>query len=240
MTLREEAAHPMTSVARLEELAQHKFEHIRALALQSLEQERSRVFDEMTRPRPRMLELFSGTRNMSKAFAARGWDTVTVELNERFEADFRDVREFSAAYGSFDFIWASPPCTEYSSTAQPWHNKRNKGKKPDPDLLKHTLRIIGEVGPRYYAIENVQGAIKWFEPYVGNWILHGGSIYLWGKLPRGTVLPGGIVRHKMKASGDPRYCWKRSVIPLPIANAVADAVDAAVRKEAATSLVTGT
>ena len=68
----------------------------------------------------KMLELFSGTGAVSQAFEARGWKATRVEIDTRFPADFRDVRDFHASRGEYDFIWASPPCTEYARESMPW------------------------------------------------------------------------------------------------------------------------
>ena len=35
----------------------------------------------------KFLELFCGTKSMSKAFAASGWETYTVDWNKDFEPD---------------------------------------------------------------------------------------------------------------------------------------------------------
>ena len=68
---------------------------------------------------PRLLELCSGTGSVGRAFAARGWDVVSVDIDPRANASICcDLLELTAeqcrAYGPVDFLWASPPCTFYS------------------------------------------------------------------------------------------------------------------------------
>ena len=68
---------------------------------------------------PRLLELCSGTGSVGRAFAARGWDVVSVDCDPRANASICcDLLELTAeqcrSHGPVDFVWASPPCTFYS------------------------------------------------------------------------------------------------------------------------------
>ena len=64
----------------------------------------------------RLLELFSGTGSIGRAFEAQGWEVISLDIlppatiiTHILDWDFREYPP-----GHFDFIWASPPCTEYS------------------------------------------------------------------------------------------------------------------------------
>ena len=64
-----------------------------------------------------MLELFAGTGSVGSVFRDHGWEVVSLDRD--LPADIRcDILEwdYRAVYppNHFDFIWASPPCTEYS------------------------------------------------------------------------------------------------------------------------------
>ena len=64
----------------------------------------------------KVLDLFSGTGSVARVLRRHGHDVTT--LDKDMDADIKtdildwDYRRYDP--GSFDFIWASPPCTEYS------------------------------------------------------------------------------------------------------------------------------
>ena len=66
----------------------------------------------------RLLELFSGTGSVGEVFRERGWEVISLDRD--LPADIRcDIMDwdYRDAYppGFFDFISASPPCTERRS-----------------------------------------------------------------------------------------------------------------------------
>ncbi len=69
---------------------------------------------------PHLLELFSGTGSIGRAFRELGWDVTSVDLDPRFSPVIccdvmeLDAGEIQAVYGKVDLLWASPPCTQYS------------------------------------------------------------------------------------------------------------------------------
>ena len=66
---------------------------------------------------PVLLELFSGTGSIGRAFRARGWNVVSVDIDETTNPTIqKDVLELSPEDlpDRVDLIWASPPCTHYS------------------------------------------------------------------------------------------------------------------------------
>ena len=106
----------------------------------------------------RILELFSGTGSFSKAAENRGHSVFTVDTNPRFKPSLQaDVKSLKFADGLYDVIWASPSCQEYS------HAKR-RGVRQIAEANKNVLaamRIIGEVKPKIWIIENPQtGLLK--------------------------------------------------------------------------------
>ena len=64
----------------------------------------------------RLLELCAGSGSLSRVARARGWETLTVDIDPRTRPDLvQDIREFDvSAHGDWDWVHASPPCNEYS------------------------------------------------------------------------------------------------------------------------------
>mgnify|MGYP003343920921 CR=1 FL=1 len=65
---------------------------------------------------PHLLELFSGTGSMGRAFRAKGWEVTSVDCDRAADATIEaDIRDLDVSrLGKIDAIWASPPCTMYS------------------------------------------------------------------------------------------------------------------------------
>lgn len=126
----------------------------------------------------RILELFAGTRSISKSFEKRGHETYSVEWNKNFEniTLYEDVNNLTAekvieiCNGVPDVIWASPDCTTYSIAGISHHRiKNNETGNLDPvsdyarfcdKTNKHLLNLIKELKPKYYFIENPRGGLR--------------------------------------------------------------------------------
>ena len=125
-----------------------------------------------------LLELFAGTRSVSKAFERKGHSTFSVEWDKNFKnIDLYDdvnnltVERVIKLCGRVpDVIWASPDCTTYSVAAISRHRRRNdKTGSLDPisdyALLcdktnKHVIELIKELKPKYYFVENPRGGMR--------------------------------------------------------------------------------
>lgn len=125
-----------------------------------------------------LLELYSGSGIVSRAFQQAGWDTILVDNNINVGPTVvADVRHLPMKPMEIDFIWASPPCTEfsYANTNSPY-----KTSTPDLSNIKAIDRLVREYPPkRGYIIENVLGAQRW----LGKPDWRCGSICLWGVFP---------------------------------------------------------
>lgn len=141
----------------------------------------------------RLLDLFSGRWGWSKAFAARGWECVGVDLIEPPEiplgcffvqADI--LKTWMDNQGNFcgplgrpafkpDFIVASSPCEQFSVHGM----KHFHPNPPYPELgiklFNHTRQLCEASGVPY-VMENVRAA----QQFVGNAAHHCGPFYLWG------------------------------------------------------------
>lgn len=107
---------------------------------------------------PRLLELFSGTGSVGRAFQEAGWDVVSLDMDPKAGAtincDFMgwDWKQFVSKY--FDCVWASPPCTHYSIA-------RTRAKTPrdlegSDRLVQRVLDCIEYFKPQTWFFENPQ------------------------------------------------------------------------------------
>lgn len=125
-----------------------------------------------------MLELFAGTRSISKAFKKRGYKVFSIEWNKDFENIdlYEDINNVSAEdiinlCGEIpDIIWASPDCTTYSIAGISHHRKKNN-ETGNLDAVsdyakfcdktnKHVLDLIKKLKPKLYFIENPRGGLR--------------------------------------------------------------------------------
>lgn len=88
----------------------------------------------------------------------------------------RDVRSYHPQKA--DFVWASPPCTEYSyfnRKFSTWESKYDA----DFSLILEVFRILREAKPRLWILENVKG----LQQVLGNAPYNFGAFFLWGRFP---------------------------------------------------------
>jgi hypothetical protein len=162
-----------------------------------------------------MLDLFSGLGGANQAMRDHGWRVISVELKERFKPTVvADVRHLPLQPFPVDLLWASVPCTEYARESMPWCRK---GIEPDHSLYLATRQVIAEWAPRFWAIENVRGAAR----YWGRPSYRFGPVYIWTNLPMlGRVKVGG---YKERLSGSRSDL--RSLTPYQVSEAIAAAVE---------------
>ena len=128
----------------------------------------------------KLLELFAGTKSVSKAFERTGHETFSIEWDTRHPGIswYTDVMKVEAddivaRFGIPDVVWASPPCQSYSIAAISHHRTRDStwmlrpkseiAQKSD-DLVWHTLHLIyrlQELNPDLiWFIENPRGGMR--------------------------------------------------------------------------------
>ena len=149
----------------------------------------------------RIIDFYSGLGGASEAFVQDGrYQVARIDNN----LDLKDVagvdrlyitniqnlapEDVEILYGKADLMIFAPPCTEFSLAYNaPRSIASRAGKlkeyKPDMSHLVKALEIIKHCKPKYYIIENVQGAVRYFEEYLGEHTQQIGPFYLWHNLP---------------------------------------------------------
>tara|TARA_R110000824_G_C15180082_1_gene673682 strand:+ start:138 stop:788 length:651 start_codon:yes stop_codon:yes gene_type:complete len=195
-----------------------------------------------------MIDLFSGLGGASEAFVnddewiVRRFDNnpllEEIEYTHITDNMFLDAEKLCIflcnGYGKqVDLIWASPPCTDFSSAYNAPKSKKSRGEKgfeswePDFELLKSTIQFITLHQPKYWVIENVAGSIKMFEKYLGKPTQIIGSQVLWGNFPF-IMLSPGFKKNKSDGdswSSDPLRANKRAKVPYEISQGLKIAME---------------
>lgn len=124
----------------------------------------------------KVLELFAGTRSIGKEFEKAGhevysieWDTVHPNINWYTDIGKITAQDILERFGKPDIIWASPDCTSYSIAGISHHRTKQMSGNlaPKSDYAKvcdvvnqNVLKLIEELNPTYYFIENPRGGMR--------------------------------------------------------------------------------
>ena len=191
-----------------------------------------------------MVDLFSGLGGASEAFLMAGWHVMRIDNNPLFSdidseyfvpgtinADLSKTL-LKGVGGGVEFVWASPPCYEFSNAhSAPRGIAGREGRledyEPDMTLLENTIEMIEEMKPKYLCIENVVGAIRYFEPYLGQLREIIGPYVLWGNYPPGCFeMPQGYTKREAgnKHRHSPIRSNHRAKVPLWLSQQMLDAI----------------
>lgn len=121
-----------------------------------------------------ILDLFCGTKSVSFPFKERGFETITLDIDPKFNPDIcgdildYDGKYFLDRYGKIDVVWSSPICYGFSRMSISTHwIKENGIYRPITDraiegirLSIHALKIIRDIKPKYWFLENPVGMLR--------------------------------------------------------------------------------
>jgi site-specific DNA-cytosine methylase len=114
----------------------------------------------------RALVLFKGTGSIDKALEAAGWEVHSIDIDPKCEAsETCDILAWDPSkfdVGHFDFIWASPVCTEFSTLLL----RRPRRLELGDSFVQRALLIIETLKPRWWVLENPQTGLLKTRPYM--------------------------------------------------------------------------
>ena len=109
----------------------------------------------------KLLELFSGTGSIGRAFSDQGWEVISLDQDPKTAATIHEniLNWDHTVYppGFFDAIWASPCCTNYSCARRGAKTPRNLALADS--LVLRSQEIINYFSPRAWFIENPQSGL---------------------------------------------------------------------------------
>ena len=124
----------------------------------------------------KVLELFSGTRSIGKAFERRGHEVYSVDWDRQFQANwYVDIEKVKASdvvkrFGYPDVIWMSPDCSSYSVAAISKHRRKNNDTgalDPISDYARkcdrvnlNCMRLLRDLRPPLFFIENPRAGMR--------------------------------------------------------------------------------
>jgi len=189
-----------------------------------------------------MLDLFAGFGGQSEAFLQAGWNVLRIDNNPLLAevprmilADVAKLKPFYLGGPTrVDYVHASPPWLMFSTgydgprcTAERqgivW--AESEELKAAVQLVLDAKRVIDELQPLCWSIENVKGSIKYLRPVLGEPRLIVGSWVYWGNFP---LFDASLLKLPTKAQLDKRHsplrANHRAHIPLNVSSAFLDAI----------------
>ena len=158
------------------------------------------------------IDLFCGLGGASEAFVKDPtWKVIRIDNNEELldhvrgmwlldMTDWEDVFVCLYAHLPADaeiFVWASPPCTEFSLK----NPERSMVGEFDLTLLDNTLKLIDRLqrgwNVRGWIVENVRGAITPFTEHMNReYSQKIGPFFLWGSFIPIALVDASLDRHR--------------------------------------------
>jgi len=196
-----------------------------------------------------LLDLCCGMGGWSIGFHREGFDCEGVDVLDLmypYKLLLADVETFHPTK-NYDVVVASPPCTEFSQLTRLAVARGQRGAvdiEKGVRLIRACLRVIEEVEPRFWVLENVAGSEKHITQILGKPKIKRGPWRLWGCFPN-FLLPENpecmrklnspvasirtdhdkVVHDKLNSvfAFNPIRSWFRAKIPFPLSIPLAKA-----------------
>lgn len=117
-----------------------------------------------------MIELFSGSGTVAKAFQEAGYKTLTIDVCPNFKPDLcadilhLELKDLPKEFRNPTVVWASPPCTTFSvaSIGKYWKDGKPKTYKTliGIALAWKAKELIEQLKPDWWFIENPRGMLR--------------------------------------------------------------------------------
>jgi site-specific DNA-cytosine methylase len=110
--------------------------------------------------RKRALDLFCGTKSVTRTLEELGYAVTTFDVRPEFKANFTvDIRKWkywtTCRPGDFEVIWASIHCTKFIQAL----TTRDRDLRTADSIARRTLKIIRWLKPKKFFIENPTGCL---------------------------------------------------------------------------------
>ena len=121
--------------------------------------------------KPRALVLFRGTGSVDRSLEAQGFAVDSLDIDPKCGATWTsDILNWESwrtiPAGTYTFVWASPPCQQYSIARTTAKTPRNLVLADS--IVARTLEIIQHLQPKGWLMENPQtGLLKTREVVAG-------------------------------------------------------------------------
>jgi len=194
----------------------------------------------------RVLDLFCGMGGWSIGFHREGFDCYGVDIVDvgyPYNFIHSDIHDFQPNDETFDVVVASPPCTEFSRLKTLYGHGSNRKAPADPEkgmeLVREAKRVIDQIKPSFWVLENVGGAVPYFKPLLGGPRFIRKPFFLWGDFPRFLLeerdyRKPGMQHYDKKGPGhvkfNPMISWLRARIPVPLSVEMARVITVKMRK----------
>lgn len=198
-----------------------------------------------------MLDLFAGFGGQSEAFIQSGrWDILRIDNNpllaqvprmviEDIGSDLFFAMLEPSQIHEIEYIHASPPCHAFSlgyNAPKAVASRTGEPYEPSTELVEIAYKIISELQPRFWSIENVRGSIKHLKPILGEPTIIIGAYVYWGRFPPLQITAADI---PTKSTKDKRHSPLRSnyraLIPMALSTAFLNAIETQTRLNDAAS-----